>query len=191
MWAIWNQRNTVVYRNCQPNPVTVIEQAKHMYSYIMLYSKYINMYFLSFHAGTNHYNCRKENFTSYWTPLPFNSLKWNTYASRIECMKTTTFNYMCRDNKGIILHSTENLISDTSVLIAEAIAMRQALKVASKTKIDNLIMESDSRLLNNFVLGKIKVFNQISNLVNDILLLARGFRNIHFNYCNGAANIIA
>lgn len=60
------------------------------------------MDFLSSHARTDHYNRRKEKSTTYWTPPPFNWLRWSIDASIIESKKSTTVNYVCRDDKRII-----------------------------------------------------------------------------------------
>lgn len=42
---------------------------------------------------------------------------------------------MCRDDKGIILH-TKKSIGDTPVLVAEVVAMRERLKVATQAKME-------------------------------------------------------
>lgn len=55
---------------------------------------------------------------------------------------------------------------------------------------DNLIMESDSQIVINSILGKIMASSSISYLVSDNITLAQ-LRHIHFNYCNRAANKVA
>lgn len=73
-------------------------------------------------------------------------------------------------------------------MVAKIVAMRKTLKIAIQAKTDNLIIESNSQLLINSIIGKTKVPSQFVNLVNDILLLVRNFRNIQFIYCKRAAN---
>lgn len=51
---------------------------------------------------------------------------------------------MCRDDKGKIYDSIEKLIGDIFVLVVEVFDIREAIKKAIISKMDNLIMESDS-----------------------------------------------
>lgn len=92
-------------------------------------------------------------------------------------MKSTTVIYICRNNIDTVLHYTGKLIGDVHVFVAETVPMREALKAAMQAKVDNLIIESDSQLLINVVLGKIKVPGKIANLLNSILILGKSFRN--------------
>lgn len=47
------------------------------------------------------------------------------------------------------------LIGDISVLIAQAVAVRVAVKRAFQPKMGNLIMENDKKIVINFMLGKL------------------------------------
>lgn len=49
------------------------------------------------------------------------------------------------------------LIGDTPVLIAEVVAMREALRKVGLVKMDNVIVKSDLQLLINSILGTIEV----------------------------------
>lgn len=68
----------------------------------------------------------------------------------------------------------DRLIGDVPILIAEAVAIQKALRMASYLNMDNLLMESDSYIVINSIAGR----NMIINLIADIVRLARTFRNI-------------
>lgn len=51
---------------------------------------------------------------------------------------------------------TDRLIGDAPILIAEAIAIQKALRIASYLNMDNLVMESDSYIVINSIVGRNK-----------------------------------
>lgn len=51
LWVILNHCNNIMFKNYQPAPIAIIEQARHTYPYCTLYSKNINMDFLSHMQG--------------------------------------------------------------------------------------------------------------------------------------------
>lgn len=71
-----------------------------------------------------------------------------------------TINYVCRDDKEKIHHSTGKLIGDSLALITEAVVVREVIKTAFQFKLHNLIIESDLNIVVNYTLGKIKASSQ-------------------------------
>lgn len=63
--------------------------------------------------------------------------------------------------------------------------------MAAPLSVDNLLMESDSQIVINSILGEIKAWTQIINHITDIVTLARKFKNIKFNYCDKNADRLA
>lgn len=47
-------------------------------------------------------------------------------------------------------------LEDVPILVTEAIAIREALRVAGDYKIENVMMESDTELVNNFIQRRIQ-----------------------------------
>lgn len=60
--------------------------------------------------------------------------------------------------------------------------------MAAYLKMDNLLMNSDSQVVFNSILGKIHAPSQIANHITDISILARKFSNIQFICCNRDTN---
>lgn len=54
-----------------------------------------------------------------------------------------------------------------------------------------IILESDSQIAIRAIMGAIKALNTITNIIEDILVLASAIRNIKFVYRNRHANILA
>lgn len=90
----------------------------------------------------------------------------------------------CRDNKWTFIISQNKKFGDVPVLVTEAIAIQEALSIATQHSMDKITIESDSPMVINSTNGLIKDPNQIINHVKDIVNLARNFDNISFTYCN-------
>lgn len=76
-------------------------------------------------------------------PLPKDWLKWNTDATRILTTGLSTVGMACANNKGTIITSQSKKIG-ILVLVAEAFAIREALRMARQHSIDKIMVESDS-----------------------------------------------
>lgn len=61
--------------------------------------------------------------------------------------RLTTNSYVCMDEKGCIVYSTSRRIRDVPVLVAKAIAGREALRMASQLNVHNLLIKSDSHIV--------------------------------------------
>lgn len=90
--------------------------------------------------------------------------------------------------KDRIIHSIGRKLVDIRILITEAMVIRGTLRVVGDYKMNNSIMKSDSYLVINFILCRIKFPNQIINHAKDILSLISNFNNIQFNYYNRSRN---
>lgn len=60
---------------------------------------------------------------------------------------------------------------DVLVLIAEAIAIREPLRVVAHVNMDNLFMKNDSQIVVYSTLSRIKASGQIINVITDIVTL--------------------
>lgn len=96
----------------------------------MLYNRNDYMDPLRIFTGDHQYSPRVKSFKISWKPPALNWLKWSTDASRIAAKKSTTIAYVCRDDKGQIVHNMCKLIRGVPLLVAEAVAIREALRTA-------------------------------------------------------------
>lgn len=60
------------------------------------------------------------------------------------------------DNMGHTIASLSKKLEDVSILVTEAIAIREALRMASECNMDKIVIESDSQLVINSIRGSIR-----------------------------------
>lgn len=75
--------------------------------------------------------------------------------------------------------------------IAEAIVVCEILRMVAHLKLDNLLVESESHIVINSILGKVKTPSQIVNYITDIANLTHNFSSVHFIYRNRDMNRLA
>lgn len=69
----------------------------------------------------------------------------------------TIINYICIYSKRRIVYSMGGKIGDVSILVAEAIAAREARRMTAHLNMDNLLIESDYQIAIDSILNKITV----------------------------------
>lgn len=84
--------------------------------------------------------------------------------------KLTTIGYICRDDKGRIVYSMVRRVAYVPILVVDAIAIREALRVATYLKMDNLLIESDFQIVINFFLDRIRFQVKLLNILQILLL---------------------
>lgn len=151
-----------------------------MFQYTILDKKHANPKRNS--SGNYQYKPHLNSSNAAWEPPPSAWLNWNIDASQITAKKLTMIRYVCRNDKGHIVHSTGRMVGDVPILVVEVIAVRKALRVTTHFNIDNLLMEGDAQTVIISTLGKIKTPRQIINHITDIENLVRNFENIQFSY---------
>lgn len=67
---MWNHRNDIVFKNCKSDPIAILEQARYMFHYTMLYKKNANMDPLRYSTGDHHYKPRMNCYKVSWKPPP-------------------------------------------------------------------------------------------------------------------------
>lgn len=60
--------------------------------------------------------------------------------------------------------------------------------MTAQMKLSNIIVENDSHIAINSIIGKIKAQSQITSLIKDITTLVEAITIIKFSYCNKIAN---
>lgn len=81
-------------------------------------------------------------------------VKWNTDAFNIEDRKTTTIAITCRDDLRQICHQASKHNGYRSILLVEAMTIREAFIETIKARQNNVILQSDSLVVIRAILGK-------------------------------------
>lgn len=68
------------------------------------------------------------------------------------------------DNKDRILDTLYKKLGDVPTLVAEAIAIREALRVTADRNMDNILLESDWQIVISSIEGLMKVLCLIINM---------------------------
>lgn len=80
-------------------------------------------------VGSEVKNASHTYKVKHWKPPPVGWLKWNTEASRLEARHTRTINYVSKDNTGRVHYSSEKMIGDYPILLAETLVIEEAVMV--------------------------------------------------------------
>lgn len=68
------------------------------------------------------------------------------------------------------------------------IAVQETVLTAIQKWLSNVIIESNLRILIHAITGDIKAPSQISNIIGNIIILAKAIKNADFMYCNRFAS---
>lgn len=104
----------------------------------------------------------------------------NTDASRIAANQATSISYVCRDNTDRILRIEEKNVGDSSVFVAETLAIHKALNFVIKKNLSNVIIESNSLIVIQAIDGETRSRPQICDMVKNIIILVRAVDKIKF-----------
>lgn len=85
-----------------------------------------------------------------WQPPPVGWLKWNTDASRIDKKRSTTISYVSRDSNGTILSAISRKIGNPNILVAEVLAIREAIFGTIQRQMNRIIIESDCLVASSY-----------------------------------------
>lgn len=87
----------------------------------------------------------------------------------------------------MILRQVETPTEECLVLIAETLAIQEAIKTSTQVNMDKPLRKVTQVVIDS-ITSNIDAPNQICNLVNDINSIARYIKNINFTYCNRPVN---
>lgn len=77
--------------------------------------------------------------------------KMNVDASWRHWIKSTSIVYIMRDNHYNVIMAKSKRIEDCSIVVAECLAMREAILMASQEDIQQIISQSDSQVVVNSI----------------------------------------
>ncbi|KAF4382082.1 hypothetical protein F8388_001227 [Cannabis sativa] len=182
-WLIWYQRNKCVFQNKDIEDDIWIPWATEMME-IHLASAQTN----------SHQNISKD--TVKWSPPPPGTFMINTDASLIEGQPGCGLGVIIRDHLGALVTATTEFIPGClSVLLAEAMAIRLALKLAETRLMQNIFIASDSQSVINALKGKTHINTDWGFVIDDCIQASKKLLNLSFIFslrkCNSVAHCIA
>lgn len=135
LWLIWKARNDWVFSNVQPNPMAVLILAK---------AQCLEFLQLELNSGPKeHIGALKDSFTKWRPPRP-STVKVNTDAALNKDTGKGFAGIICRDHRGNVVTSLATHLFSPNALVAEALALREAIHLCHLLKLPKSTLESDN-----------------------------------------------
>lgn len=173
--SIWKARNKCVFENIIPNSVSTIIEANSLI--IELESiKQQNTPTLQVPSGPIP-----------WRPPPTGYMKLNVDASYNKEAKIGYAGILGRNEDGLVVLGLTKKFPVSSPLLAEALAMREAVQVAANFGLPKIILESDCLSLIQVCMEQSQI-GEINAVVTDIIQLKRGFQQCGITWVYRSGN---
>ncbi|CAN6691340.1 unnamed protein product [Malus baccata var. baccata] len=193
LWRLWKNRNEVVFNGVHRQPSELLEA----WSRNILEFRDATLCEqvgklpggLSKFAPMDRGICR-------WKKPAFGILKINTDASWCKTTLRTGVGWVCRDFAGLLQGAGgSGTALCHSAAAGEAAAIRTALLACIDYGYDNVVIESDAKVIIQMIRNEIEFDFSIDCILGDIEVLARRLRSVSFSYvpreCNVAAHSVA
>jgi hypothetical protein len=184
-WYIWEARNDARNNQSFPDP-------KQTSMKIMAYVDMIVQHCYKIKPG---HRCESSN-TQKWTPPPPGEIMVNVDAALFPEQRRCAVGAVFRDHLGqCIVAVSEPIPGFHDPEMAEALALRRAMQIASDRAFHNVIFVSDCLSLVQRSLSAERDRSMVGVVVSDIKRLLRGFASAAIKHtkrsCNEAAHILA
>ncbi|KAF4381263.1 hypothetical protein G4B88_009591 [Cannabis sativa] len=131
-----------------------------------------------------------------WSPPPLGSFMINTDASLIEGKPGCGLGVIIRDHLGeLVTAATDYIPGYLSVLMAETLAIRLALKLAASRSLQNIFIASDNQSVITALKGQTRFNTDWGKILEDCIIAAKNFNTLSFNFtprkCNNVAHCFA
>lgn len=176
LWSIWKARNKLIFEHTPPNPVATLIEANNLINEVQN---------LSIQQATP--PTIESGGEGHWRPPPIGVIKINTDASFSSNSKIGYAGIIGRDEKGELVMGLTKKFPVNSALLAEALALREAIQAAANFSIPKVILESDCLPLIRACRKEIKI-GEISMVVQDIIFLRREFQSCGFTWTHRSKN---
>ncbi|KAF8036647.1 hypothetical protein BT93_C2390 [Corymbia citriodora subsp. variegata] len=197
LWAIWKQRNSLIFKGQQPQPKNVINEAEHAY---LTFSKW------STTTGSKSRNPEPQQ--ERWTPPKQGTLKINLDAAWSSAKKEGSAAAVCRNAQGCLIDGFAGKINAPFAYMAEALTLRCSLlwirdrqqPQLSQTPevpaaVSEVIVASDCQAVVSHVLGLETIPWASRSVIADCKSLLAQLGNVHLIYeprsTNRAADWVA
>lgn len=182
LWQIWKQRNSAYFDQKNPCPMATIIQANSFIKEIL-------------QVNENQQNSQdtqliKSSQQTFWRPPRPGIIKINTDAGFNVQKAIGSAGIVARDFNGDLLCGFSKKFPATSPLIAEGLALREALAIAVNLRMSKVLFESDCLEL---VAACRKEYKRgvIANIVQDILFMAGKLEWVGFTWTAKGGNTVA
>ncbi|KAM1655328.1 hypothetical protein ACFX2K_007610 [Malus domestica] len=189
LWRLWKNRNEVVFNGVYQQPLELLEA----------WSRNISEFrdaTLSETAGKQP-RCRPmiaslDRGVCRWEKPAFGVLKVNTDASWCKTTLRTGVGWVCRDFAGL-LHGAGGSGVELchSAAVGEAAAIRTALMACIDYGYDNVVIESDAKVIIQMIRHELDHDFSLECILGDIEVLACRLRSVSFSYVPRESNVAA
>lgn len=182
LWQIWKSRNAVVFENKNICPFGTLTQAN------LLISDYNSVQ--QERVGEERISQRAGSGACGWRPPLGETLKINSDASFHKLTSSSVSGIIVRNATGDVVSGLTKKHRTSSALTAEALALRDAMTLASNLFIDKVVFESDCLELVQTCRGEINR-GEISSIMQDVFSLKNNFQRCGFTWVNRSGNELA
>uniref|UniRef100_A0A803Q1F8 Reverse transcriptase domain-containing protein n=1 Tax=Cannabis sativa TaxID=3483 RepID=A0A803Q1F8_CANSA len=182
-WLIWYRRNKCIFQNKDVADNIWIPWAIEM---------------LELHLATDRIspNQKQLKAPANWSPPLPGSFLINSDVSLIDGQPGCGLGVIIRDHLGALVAAETVFVPGClSVLLAETMAIRLALKIAEKWSLQKVCISSDNQVVIQALTGNARSNTDWGHLVVDCLLARKSFQNLSFIFspknCNKVAHCLA
>lgn len=180
LWCIWKSRNSVCFDGKEVDPKTTILHVNLLLSDCQLYINEDRGDVAERVANTSRVG-------KYWRPSVRGGLKINCDASFNKVQKKGHAGIIIRGDSGEFISGLTKQIWANSPLVAEALALREALFLAANLGLQEVTFEGDSLDLIKACRREVSR-REIHNILQDIWDMKRRFRKCGFTWVSRQGN---
>ncbi|KAM2788728.1 hypothetical protein COP1_009330 [Malus domestica] len=193
LWRLWKNRNEVVFNGVHRQSSELLE----------VWSRNISEFRdatlcepVGKQPGSQSKIAPLDRGACRWKKPAFGILKVNTDASWCKTTLRTGVGWVCRDFAGLLQGAEgSGAALCHSAAAGEATAIRTALLACIDHGYDNVVIESDAKVIIQMIKHEIDLDFSIECILGDIEVLARRLRSVSFSYVpregNAAAHSVA
>ena len=164
LWSIWKSRNIAVFCNEKLPPVITLIRAKKASAEWRIRHKFTLPFQPSLKIAPS--PSFKSASRIGWKKPPHHFIKLNSDGAKAP--HQASGGYVLRNSTGQVIQAGAFPLGTASVLIAEATALRNGLHAAVDAGFCRILIESDSQILIQAILGVIQPPWEIQVLIHDI-----------------------
>jgi len=162
LWSIWKSRNATVFNNKILNPFACLVRAKKVNAEWRIRTcMSVDHYF----RGPSSSPTPLIHLVRWHPPSPgFVKLNFDGFLIN----SSAAGDFIIRDWTGKLVKAAASYYGDTSILVAEARASRDELRLVIQGEFKCIVIEGDNKTVIQALQGKIQVYWTISNIIEDI-----------------------
>ncbi|XP_057445040.1 uncharacterized protein LOC130737306 [Lotus japonicus] len=186
LWSIWKGRSAKVFEDHSPSPIFTLNQALGLWHENHLYSNNQGLGSQYGHATVN----ATSRGDMKWRKPPRDCVKANVDAAWKKGSSRTGLACVIRDHNGEILLGSATITLAPSPLVAEGLALREAMLLMTNLDCKKACLESDSKTLIEACRG-VKESGSLKTIVTDIKRLSFQFDECNFQWTKRQGNVVA